>query len=147
MSSHAMLEALGLKVDLSLVEVELGAGVVLAMRRPVADDWCAARAAMAEVFSAKAVLAAAAQRYAWDTAAQMAMADPAVWEKRVERCLHVELAALIVTSVTRMDGQQLRSVEPSVDVFNQLFMMHANLDLFIAEVKKAEAGLITAKKE
>ena len=145
--AHAALDALGLQANLDPMRCELADGVVLTMRPPVADDHCAAKAAVAEVLGAQNAMARAAAHYGWNGQAQVAMADPAIWETRVERCLHVELAALVVTAIEReVDGETL-SVPPSVAAFNQLFMMGDNLDRFVDKVRTTSRAVIAAKKD
>ncbi len=146
MSRSDVVEALGLVVNDAPREVALENGVVLVMRPPEGKDWVIARAALAEVTQADKILTAAGRRYGWSARDKIAMADPDVWETVGVWCLAVEMASLIVSEVYRLDGDERRSVEASVETFRELFRLGDNLDLFNKAMRSAELDLFQPKK-
>lgn len=107
-----------------------------------------AGARVAEVMTADQKAGEGRTRYRLTSAKDKAgLADPKTWNGVAELCVAAELAALVVTSVTRQIGDERRSVEVDVGDFADLFRLGDNLDRFIAEARKASRELVTAKKE
>ena len=148
MRGKDLADALGLVVNDRPRPLELQDGVLLTFRPPEGLDWSVAGSVVAKMMAAEQAGAEGRKRYglasARDTAALL---DPAVWEGVAEFCVAIELAARIVSDVTRQNGDERRSVEASIETFRELFRIGDNLEIFIKTVRQAGRELIAAKKE
>lgn len=142
-----VLQALGLEVQDEPRVLELAHGVKLQLRPPEGPDWNVARARAQEAFQARDAFATAIKRYGWQNSAVVQLMDPDRWDEASIFCVACELAPLIVTKVWREAGGVELTVEPSLEVFAQLFKQGDSLDRFWKLAKAADLELIQPKKE
>ncbi len=148
MRRNEVADALGLTVQGEPRKLVLQNGVELTFRVPEAIDLSIAGGIVAKMMAGANAAAEGRRRYGLDGSADtVALADPAVWEGVAEFCVNVELAARVVTDVSRQVGDERRSVEPTVETFRLLFRIGDNLDRFVAETRRANRELLAAKKE
>ncbi|PHY12823.1 hypothetical protein CSW58_09995 [Caulobacter sp. B11] len=135
---------LGLELDSGPRDVPLNEGVVLTMRPPESRDWSIVRARVARLVEAQDTLRQATRLYGWSPAdLKDLIEDQESWETAAAHMIYSELAVRVVSAVRSATA----SVEPSREVFCQLFRRDGNLALFSQAANAAGEGLVRAKKE
>lgn len=147
MSKNDVAGKLGFAVNGALRSLELQDGVILTYRPPEGSDWSAAGAAVARAMGAVKAAADAKKLYNLTARDIVDLADPGVWDGVAEWCISVELAARIVTDVSRDVAGERRTVEADKETFSFLFRLGENHARFERAVREAGRDLFTAKKE